>query len=200
MSLLTIGLTGGIGSGKTVASDWFALQGVSIIDADVIARQIVDIGQPALMDIAQTFGDQAIQANGSLDRAYLRQIIFNNAQAKQQLEQITHPIIRAEIIRQLAQVASAYSILVSPLLFETDQHLLTQRTLLIDTSEQLQQQRASTRDQQSIAKINQIIAVQMPRLEKQQHADDIVLNTGTIDHLHTQLHSLHLRYLALTQK
>lgn len=199
MSTLTIGLTGGIGSGKTLASNWFFTQGITVVDADIVARQVVEVGQPALSEIAQVFGEQALLPDGSLHRAYLRDVIFNHAEAKKQLEQITHPIIRSEIIRQLAQADSPYRILVSPLLFETNQHQLTQRTLLIDTSEELQQQRASTRDQQSIQNIRQIIATQMPRQEKQQRADDVVLNTGAIEQLYAQLQPLHQRYLALAQ-
>ncbi|SDC00280.1 dephospho-CoA kinase [Acinetobacter boissieri] len=197
MSSLTIGLTGGIGSGKTVASDWFATQGITVVDADIVARKVVEVGQPALVEIAHVFGQQVILADGSLHRAYLRELIFNSTHAKKQLEQITHPIIRAEIIQQLAQAHSPYCILVSPLLFETDQHQLVQRTLLIDTSEELQQQRASARDQQSIEKISQIISAQMPRQEKQQRANDIVLNTGVIEQLYAQLQPLHQHYLTL---
>ncbi|WP_323127574.1 dephospho-CoA kinase [Acinetobacter rathckeae] len=199
MSTLTIGLTGGIGSGKTLASNWFSTQGITVVDADIVARQVVKVGQPALAEIARVFGEQTLLPDGSLHRAYLRDIIFNHAEAKKQLEQITHPIIRSEIIRQLAHADSPYRILVSPLLFETNQHQLTQRTLLIDTSEELQQQRASARDQQSIQNIRQIIATQMPRREKQQRADDVVLNTGAIEQLYAQLQPLHQRYLALAQ-
>ncbi|MBF7688377.1 dephospho-CoA kinase [Acinetobacter sp. EC24] len=194
-----MGLTGGIGSGKTLASNWFSTQGITVVDADIVARQVVKVGQPALAEIARVFGEQTLLPDGSLHRAYLRDIIFNHAEAKKQLEQITHPIIRSEIIRQLAHADSPYRILVSPLLFETNQHQLTQRTLLIDTSEELQQQRASARDQQSIQNIRQIIATQMPRREKQQRADDVVLNTGAIEQLYAQLQPLHQRYLALAQ-
>ncbi|MBF7682797.1 dephospho-CoA kinase [Acinetobacter sp. B5B] len=200
MSGFTVGLTGGIGSGKTVASDWFSTQGIDIIDADVIARQVVNKGQPALLKIADTFGQQALQNDGTLNRAYLREIIFNDPNAKKQLEQITHPIIRNEIIQQLFQSHSPYNILVSPLLFETDQHQLTQRTLLIDTSKALQQQRASQRDQQSIEKIKLIISAQMSRQDKQQRADDIVLNTGAIEDLYHQLFLLHQRYLTFATR
>lgn len=199
MSKLIIGLTGGIGSGKTMASDWFAAQGIIIIDADIVARQVVDIGQPALVEIAHTFGSGILNIDGSLNRARLRDIIFNDSNAKKQLENITHPRIRIQIKQQLIQADSPYCILVSPLLFETDQYQMVQRTLLIDTSETLQQQRAAQRDRQGLDKISKIIVSQMPRQQKQQRADDIVLNTGAIEQLYAQLRPLHHYYLELTQ-
>lgn len=190
-----LGLTGGIGSGKSAASQWFETQGITVVDADIVAREIVEKGQPALQQIQQTFGDWVLLENGELDRRALREYIFKEPEARHQLESITHPAIRTSIIQQLQAATSPYVILVSPLLFETNQHQLTQHTLLIDASEDLQILRASQRDGQSIEQIQKIIAAQMPREKKQELADDIVLNDGYIDHLHTKLTPLHQQYL-----
>ena len=195
-----VGLTGGIGSGKSAASAWFESQCIVVVDADVVAREVVQKGQPALKDIHQAFGDWVLQADGELNRRALREHIFKAPEARKVLEQITHPAIRSSIIQQLAQADSPYAILVSPLLFETNQHELTQRTLLIDASEELQILRASQRDGQNEEQIKKIIAAQMPRLRKQQIADDIVLNDGHLDHLYQHLQSMHEKYLAMALK
>ncbi|NHC02874.1 dephospho-CoA kinase [Acinetobacter sp. 187] len=192
-----LGLTGGIGSGKSAASQWFETQGITVVDADIVAREVVQPGQAALAQIRQHFGDWVIQADGELDRKALREHIFKVPKARQVLEGITHPAIRQAIITQLNAATSAYAILVSPLLFETNQHLLTQRNLLIDASVELQIQRASQRDGQSIEQIEKIIQVQMSREEKLQRADDVVVNDGHLDHLYSQLESLHQQYLTL---
>lgn len=194
---MIIGLTGGIGSGKSIASAWFEQQGICIVDADIVARQIVQPHQPALQKIQQHFGDWVIQADGQLNRSALRDYIFNHPEARQQLEAITHPIIRQNIVQQLGDAKSPYAVLVSPLLFETDQHLLTQHTLLIDSPVKLQKQRASQRDQQSIDQIDKIIKTQMSRTDKQQRANDIVLNDQNPEYLYKQLEKLHQKYLTL---
>ncbi|WP_296280641.1 dephospho-CoA kinase [uncultured Acinetobacter sp.] len=190
-----LGLTGGIGSGKSAASQWFETQGIQVVDADIVAREIVEKGQPALTQIKKAFGDWVLLENGELNRRALREHIFKEPSARQQLEQITHPAIRSAIVEQLNRATSPYVILVSPLLFETSQHQLTNRTLLIDASEDLQILRASQRDEQSIDQIQKIIAAQMPRIKKQEMADDIVLNDGHIEHLYTKLETLHQQYL-----
>lgn len=190
-----LGLTGGIGSGKSAATQWFESQGIKVIDADVVAREIVEPNQPALRAIQQTFGDWVLLEDGQLNRRALREHIFQCPEARQALEQITHPAIRQSIIQQLQQAQSPYVILVSPLLFETNQHELVQHTLLIDADQQTQLQRASQRDGQSEEQIQKIIAAQMPRDQKQQLAHDIVLNDGLLEHLHAQLKLLHLKYL-----
>ena len=199
MSLI-IGLTGGIGSGKTAASDWFARHGIDVVDADVVARVVVEPGQPALADIQATFGNWVLQPDGSLDRAALRHHIFQHPEARQQLEAITHPRIRQEIIRQLTASTSIYTLLVSPLLIESRQHELTDRVLLIDVPEHLQLSRASLRDAQSSEAIARIMAVQMPRLQRQTHADDIAINDGELSHLYAQLETLHTHYQALARQ
>lgn len=191
-----LGLTGGIGSGKSAASQWFEAQNIVVVDADIVAREVVEVGQPALAQIQHAFGDWVILENGALNRAALREHIFKDPSARQTLEQITHPAIRTAIVEQLAAAQSPYVILVSPLLFETNQHELTDHTLLIDATEELQIQRASSRDGQSVEQIQKIIQVQMPREQKIQHANDVVLNDGHLEHLFAQLRPLHLKYLA----
>lgn len=195
---LIVGLTGGIGSGKSAASQWFETQGINVVDADIVAREVVDKGQPALAQIQSAFGDWVLLESGELNRKALREHIFQHPFARQQLEEITHPAIRQSIIDQLEQASSPYVILVSPLLFETNQHLLTQRTLLIDASIELQIQRASQRDGQSVEQIENIIQAQMPRDRKLDLADDIAINDGHLEHLYTQLQKLHLHYLELS--
>ena len=190
-----LGLTGGIGSGKSAASAWFEAQGIVVIDADVVAREVVEKGQPALQQIQQHFGDWVLLENGELDRRALREHIFKEPSARQALEKITHPAIRESIIRQLDAADSPYVVLVSPLLFETNQHQLTQHTLLIDATETLQIHRASQRDGQTVEQIHKIIQAQMPRAEKQRLANDIVLNDGHLDHLYSKLEVLHQQYL-----
>lgn len=199
-SRLIIGLTGGIGSGKTAASDWFASQGIMVVDADVVAREVVQPGQPALTAICDAFGDWVLQADGSLDRTALRQHIFNHPDARRVLESITHPQIRQQILHQLQMAQSQYSMLVSPLLLESNQHELVQRILLIDVPEHLQLSRASLRDTQAPDAIAKIMQAQMPRLQRQTHAHDIVVNDGELQHLYDQLKPLHAYYLELASR
>ena len=190
-----IGLTGGIGSGKTAASDWFATQGIVVVDADVVAREVVALGQPALDEIVAKFGAQMLNPDGSLNRTAMREHVFAHPTARQQLEAITHPRIRAEIIQQLAQADSAYVLLVSPLLFETNQHELVQQTILIDAPEQQQLARASQRDGQTVDSIQRIMQAQMSRAERQQRATHIIFNDGDLRHLQAQLAVLHQQLL-----
>lgn len=195
--MLVIGLTGGIGSGKTLATDHFERLGITVVDADRAARVVVEPGQPALAEIATTFGPGVIQADGTLDRAALRHIVFADPEQRQRLEAITHPRIADEIRRQLAASTSPYTILVSPLLFESGQHRFAQRTVLIDAHESLQRHRAATRDHVSEKQIEAIMAAQMSRAERQRRADDILLNDGHMEHLHAMVEKLHQRYLEL---
>lgn len=195
-----LGITGGIGSGKSAATQWFESQGITVIDADIVAREIVKPGQPSLQTIQQSFGDWVLLEDGNLNRRALREHIFQFPEARQTLEKITHPAIRQSIIQQLQQAESPYVILVSPLLFETNQHELAHHTLLIDADEQIQLQRASQRDGQNEEQIRKIIAAQMSRTQKQQLANDTVLNDGLLEHLHLQLKPLHLKYLQLAEQ
>lgn len=197
MSRFIVGLTGGIGSGKTAASDWFKAQGIVIVDADLVSRQVVEPGTPALAAIAARFGTDVIQPDGTLDRAALRRIVFEHPEERRWLEQLTHPLIAQEILRQLAAATSPYAILVSPLLFETGQKSFVKRTLLIDVPEEHQLARTAARDKVGEAQVRAIMAAQMSREERRARADDIVVNEGTLAELHQRLAPLHARYLEL---
>lgn len=197
--MFVLGLTGGIGSGKTAASDYLASKGICVVDADVVARQIVEPGQPALAAITQRYGADALLADGSLDRAWLRQKVFAEPTERQWLESQTHPRIRQAIIDQLQNASSEYAVLVSPLLFESGQYQLTQRTLLIDVAEDIQIARATSRDQNDEQQIRRIIAAQMSRTDKRAKADDIADNSKDLAHLYQQLDQLHHTYLQLAQ-
>lgn len=197
--MLVIGLTGGIGSGKTAASDYLASKGICVVDADLAARIVVEPGQPALAAIRQRFGDTVIQADGALDRRALREIVFADNNARKDLEAITHPAIGAEIVRQLSASTSAYTLLVSPLLLESSQHKLAHRILLIDVPEEVQLRRTASRDKVAEAQVKAIIAAQMPREEKRRRADDIVMNDADLASLHQQLDALHATYLKMAE-
>ncbi len=198
--MYVVGLTGGIGSGKTVASDYLALLGITVVDADVIARDIVATGQPALRAIAQHFGSDILCADGSLNRSALRNIVFNQPTERKVLEAITHPAIRQDIQQRIIASTSPYTLLVSPLLFESGQHQFTQRTLVIDASEDLQRQRASTRDSVSAEQINSIMAAQLTRQERNERANDIVINHGDLQDFYQQLDVVHQQYLNFSQE
>lgn len=192
-----LGLTGGIGSGKSAASEFFERQGIVVVDADIVAREVVQPNQPAWQAIVERFGADVLQDNQQLNRAWLRAKVFADANERAWLEGQTHPRIRDSIIQQLQQADSAYSILVSPLLFETKQSLFTQRSLVIDVPEDIQLIRACGRDNNSEEQIRRIIAAQMPRTERIKQADDIVDNSGDLDSLYQQLTPLHELYLSL---
>jgi len=197
--MLVIGLTGGIGSGKTAASDYLASKGICVVDADLAARIVVEPGQPALAAIRQRFGDGVIQADGALDRRALREIVFADSNARKDLEAITHPAIGAEIVRQLSASTSPYTLLVSPLLLESSQHKLAHRVLLIDVPEEVQLRRTANRDKVAEAQVRAIIAAQMSREEKRRRADDIVTNDADLAALHQQLDALHETYLKMAK-
>ncbi len=197
---LVIGLTGGIGSGKTAASDEFQHLGIAVVDADIVAREVVEPGQPALREIASHFGPDILTKEGLLDRAALREIIFSSKGQKQWLESLLHPIIRTEIKQQLVSSSSPYAILVSPLLFETDQSELVSRILLIDVPVELQLARASQRDNNSREQIQKIIASQLPREYKLAHANDVICNDQCLDYLKQQVHQQHQTYLELARE
>lgn len=192
-----LGLTGGIGSGKSTAARHFAELGVHVVDADQAARWVVEPGRPALARIAEHFGQDILQADGSLDRAALRQRVFQDEQERRWLERLLHPLIRQEILDNLAQARSPYAILESPLLVETDQHLLVQRILVVDVPEALQLQRSMQRDQASREQIEAIIKAQTSREERLRRADDVLVNDRDLDWLKQEVERLHAFYLTL---
>ena len=197
---LVVGLTGGIGSGKTAASDWFAAQGIAVIDADVIAREVVNRGQPALEKIREKFGDWVLTASGEMDRAAVRAHVFAHPEALMTLEAITHPAIREQAKSALQSATSDYVILSAPLLLESAEAGLAnlcQRILVIDLPEHLQLTRASKRDEQSEEKIKAVMENQLPRTQRLNHADDVVCNAGSLEELYAQLAPLHNHYQQL---
>ncbi|WP_095210051.1 dephospho-CoA kinase [Endozoicomonas ascidiicola] len=193
---MTIGVTGGIGSGKTAVTDFFSSKGVTIVDADLAARVVVEPDKPALAEIAKRFGSGII-LNGNLDRGQLRTIIFDSADERLWLETLLHPLIREQIRIELQQAKSPYAILVSPLMLETDQHELVNRILVVDLPEATQIERAMNRDHMDEDQTRKIIASQMPREKRLEWADDVVENSGTLEQLHQSLEKLHETYLSL---
>jgi len=192
---MIIGLTGGIGSGKTAASDQFIKLGVPVVDSDIIAREVVLPGTVALAAIASHFGNRVLLKDGTLDRAYLRQTIFQDSDEKQWLEDILHPLIRESTVNQLAESEKKhpYTILASPLLLETDQYTLCDAIVIVDISEELQIKRASLRDQNSTEQIKRIIATQTSRKERLAKADYVLDNSGSLEHLIKQVNTLDRR-------
>lgn len=192
-----LGLTGGIGSGKSAAAEHFIALGVHTVDADHAARWVVEPDRPALAQIAAHFGAEILQADGQLDRTALRGRIFQEPNERRWLEALLHPLIRQEIISNLAKVKSAYAILVSPLLVESGQHLLTQRVLVIDSPEQLQIERTMQRDNADAQQVQAILNAQASRAERLRYADDVLLNDRDINWLQAEVERLHHFYLTL---
>ena len=192
-----VGLTGGIGSGKSTVSQGFQTLGITAVDADYASRAVVEPGMPALSEIAQHFGDNFLLTNGELDRAALRAVIFANAEEKSWLERLLHPLIRDWIVGQLQSAKGPYVILESPLLFETNQFQLVNTVLLIDLPVELQLERASIRDSSEIEQIQYIIDSQMSREEKLSKADWIFDNALNQDTMEKRIETLHAKFLAL---
>ncbi|MDF3193933.1 dephospho-CoA kinase [Pseudomonas sp. 1928-m] len=192
-----LGLTGGIGSGKSAVAHHFIDLGVHLVDADHAARWVVEPGKPALAKIAEHFGNDVLQADGQLDRAALRNRIFADANERRWLEALLHPLIGQEIIQYLARAESPYAILVSPLLVESGQHKLTQRILVVDAPEQLQMQRTMARDQSSSEQVQAILKAQASREERLRHAHDVLLNDQDLQWLQAEVERLHTFYLSL---
>ncbi|GAA6186267.1 MULTISPECIES: dephospho-CoA kinase [Alteromonadaceae] len=195
MSDYVVGLTGGIGSGKTAVSDLFADLGIDVIDADVLARQVVELGSPALHLIAQKFGKDSLLSDGNLNRQYIREIVFSDPLLKTWLDNLLHPLIRQNMQRQLKQAKSPYCILAVPLLIENNMMAMVNRVLVVDVSEDIQLQRAANRDQQSQQQIKNIMANQVSRKVRLKHADDVIDNNGPVDNLTNQVSQLHKQYL-----
>ncbi|VVM47331.1 Dephospho-CoA kinase [Pseudomonas fluorescens] len=192
-----LGLTGGIGSGKSAAAEHFMSLGVHVVDADHAARWVVEPGRPALAKIAEHFGPGVLQGNGQLDRAALRKLIFEVPEKRLWLEALLHPLIAEEIVDHLGKAQSPYAILVSPLLIESGQYSMTQRVLVIDAPEQLQIDRTLQRDQTSEQQVQAILKAQSSRQDRVSHADDVVVNDRDLAWLHSEVERLHHFYLTL---
>lgn len=200
---LVIGITGGIGSGKSVVTKWFEQQGIDVVDADDIAHKIMQKGSPTLAKLVEKFGDWVLTADGQMDRKAVRQYVFSYPDALITLESITHPAIRLEAKRQLAQTTSKYVVLSAPLLLEGAEAGLANlchRVLVIDAPEELQLERASKRDGQNIQKIKAIMANQLSREDRTRQAHDVIINDGDLSTLYTQLEPLHKDYLQMANQ
>lgn len=195
--MLRVGLTGGIGSGKSTVCRLFADLNVPIIDTDIIARRLVEPGQIALSRLADAFGTAIINRDGSLDRAMLRQLAFSDAHHKQRLDAIMHPLIFQEMEVQVRQVRAAYCLLVIPLLVETHNNYALDRVLVVDCPETVQIQRVINRDGISEEQARAIIAAQSSRRQRLALAHDVIDNTAPPEHLAEQVKRLHNSYLFL---
>ncbi|MCI2965127.1 dephospho-CoA kinase [Shewanella sp. N2AIL] len=198
MSKFVVGLTGGIGSGKTTVANLFAAEGVALVDADIVAREVVAPGSTGLEAIVTHFGAEILTPEGELDRAKLRQRIFSHPKEREWLNQLLHPMIRQEMLAQVEKATSAYVIMVVPLLFENGLDRLVNRTLVVDISPELQINRTVKRDNVDASQVNNIISSQCSRSEKLARADDIIDNQGEISSLKREVQALHQRYLQLS--
>jgi len=197
--MFKVGLTGGIGSGKSTVADLFAGQGVPVIDTDVIACTLTAPGGMALDAVRAAFGDQVMQADGSLDRAALRRRVFSDADARHQLEAILHPLIRLAVEQQLATLAAPYVLIVIPLLVETGTYqAVLDRVLVVDCPEDQQIARVMARSGLTLDEVKAILAAQAARAARLAIADDVISNTASPEALRTQVAALHRRYLAFS--
>jgi len=196
--MAVVGLTGGIGSGKSTVARLFGARGVHWVDADDVAREVVEPGTPALERIAEHFGPKILLPDGGLDRAALRRIVFDAPEERAWLEGLLHPVIREELMRQLRPVnySLPYVLLVSPLLLETDQHELVEKVVVVDVPVDVQIQRTMARDTNDREQVERIIAAQMPREQRLQKADDVVDNNLAIIDVERQVEQLHQTFLA----
>ena len=194
--MFTVILTGGIACGKSEVSRLFAKLGTPVIDADIISRQLVVAGSPALAEIVTKFGKEVLLPDGSLDRSRLRQLVFASEPEKKQLEQILHPRIHAEIQKQLVTLEGSYCILVIPLLVESKQDYQADRVLVVDCPVEIQRARLAKRDRIDNHLIDDMLASQASREQRLAIADDIIENNRGIDELEQQVLKLHQQYLA----
>ncbi|MEO7404439.1 MAG: dephospho-CoA kinase [Burkholderiales bacterium] len=194
--VFVVGLTGGIGSGKSSVGRLFAAHGITVVDADAISRSMTVAGGGAIPSIRVTFGADFIDASGALNRARMRERVFQNAKAKTELEAILHPMIRAEISRQAAAATSPYVMLEIPLLIESKTYRARcQRILVIDVPEAVQEARVMSRDRLSLEQTRRIISAQATRAKRLAAADDVIDNSGSPEALVPQVDRLHNSYL-----
>lgn len=194
---LRIGLTGGIASGKSTVADLFAKLGVAVIDTDVISREVVAPGQPALQEIRQKFGDAVLDESGQLDRSAMRQVIFSDDDARHHLEAIVHPKIQEETLRQADTAQGDYILIVVPLLVDSALRDQVDRILVVDCDETTQMQRLLARDAESEDQARRILSAQASRTEQLAIADDVIENNSTLEALSTQVSAFDDSYRAL---
>ena len=198
--MLVIGLTGGIGSGKTAVSDIFKDFGIEIIDADLASRVVVKPGTPALQEIKELYGSEILTYKGALDRAKLREIIISDPKQKKRVESILHPYIGEQMNQEIMNVKSEYSIMVAPLLLETNTQQICSRVLVVDVPEELQIERTSSRDNVSDDHVKKIISIQINRKDRLEKADDVIVNDGSKAELYNKVEKLHKRYLQIAKE
>jgi dephospho-CoA kinase len=196
---LTIGLTGGVASGKTATAGGFIALGVPVIDADEVARAVVAPGTPALKAIADTFGGGFLQADGTLDRRRMRERVFGDAPSRRRLEDITHPAIRARLIEWRDAQTGPYSILAVPILIESGMAALVDRILLVDVPEPVQVARLTARDGIDEALARRMLAAQAPRERRLSRAHDVIRNEGDLAALDGAVRRLHEFYLEIAR-
>lgn len=196
---LRIGLTGGIASGKTTVARFFAELGAPVIDTDIIAREVVAVGAPALDEIRRAFGDGVFNDDGTLDRKAMRKLVFSDTDKRRQLEGILHPRIREATIERAAAVTYPYMIIVVPLLVESPMKKFVDRILVVDCSEDVQLSRLVSRDADGVEQARRIIAAQASREERLAIADDLLSNDGDLDDTRRRVDELHNEYLALSK-
>jgi len=194
--MYVVGLTGGIASGKTTVADLIAAKGINLVDADIVAREVVAIGSEGLKQISAHFGEQILQADGSLNRVLLREKIFSNDANKQWLNNLLHPMIRAELLTQLAASNSPYTLLVVPLLVENKLTSLCNHVLVVDVAEQVQIQRTMTRDNVSEQQATAILKSQATREQRLAAADSVIVNNDRQQLAHDTT-MLHQKFLEL---
>lgn len=195
--MFKVGLTGGIGSGKSAASAAFAELGAGVVDTDLLSRELVEPGQPALAEILEAFGAGVLDTAGRLDRKALGARIFGDPAARRRLEALLHPRIRAEMLARAEAADAPYVICVIPLLIEAGQQDLVDRVLVIDVPEALQRSRVGARDGHEAAHVERILAAQVDRATRLSHADDVIRNDGTLESLRAAVAALHQKYLAI---
>ena len=196
---LVVGITGGIGSGKSAVTDYLETKGITVVDADKVARVVVEPGTSGLAAITEHFGGDILLPDGTLDRAALRKIVFDNPDEREVLEGITHPRIREEIARQLSEAGSPYVVLASPLLLESGQSSFADYVVVVDVPESVQLSRTMTRDDNSEQLVKSIMAVQLDRETRLARADTSISNEGTLEELHTRVDALHTDLLRRAQ-
>jgi dephospho-CoA kinase len=196
--MLKIGLTGGIGCGKTTVARFFEQLKTPVIDADEIAHQLVAIGQPALARIRQEYGKDVLNPDGSLNRKKLRELIFSDPKQKQKLESILHPLVYQSIQAELNRLNTPYCIICIPLLFETNMTHFVDRILVVDCSVETQIERIRKRDNMTMERIQSIIDSQVSRTYRKEQANDLINNSETDDRLAEEVKKLHNLYLSLS--
>ena len=197
--MLIIGLTGGIGSGKSVASDKFASLGITVVDADEASRTVVEPGKPALKEIEDHFGTEVIEKNRTLNRAKLREIIASDVNERKWLESVLHPRIGEQIAKEISESKSPYTLFVAPLLLETNSQEMCSRVIVVDVPKEVQVKRTAQRDQVSSGQVEKLVSAQMKREARLERADDVLSNTGTIEELEQKVEELHEKYLKMVE-